>query len=218
LQPDARPRAVLGAAFSWYPSDSLKLLCFSAAGKNPLERSGEGTLAGLSMDRHWDSASLQALYAFETPKPGSGQGIHRAGISVKADLELGLALDALYTYNNEVKTKTDGLSFSAGADYSFFEGKLFVLAEYLYNGAASSTAAGYGGVFSNENYLYSSFTWSFNDYTNITAAMLSSFNDVSFTPLVIFNHDLFQGATLTVSAQFPQDFYVDFNAKLRLRF
>jgi hypothetical protein len=205
LQPDARPRAVLGAAFSWYPSDSLKLLCFGAAGKNPLLRSGEGSLAGLSMDRHWDRASLQALYAFETPKSGSDQGIHRVGISVKADLELGLALDALYSYNSEAETKADGLSFSIGADYSFFEGKLVVLAEYLYNGAASSTAAGYGGGFSNENYLYSSLTWSFNDYTNITAAMLFSFDDISFTPLVIFNHELFQGVTLTVSAQVPLD-------------
>jgi hypothetical protein len=205
LQPDARPRAVLGAGFFWYPSDSLKLLCFGAVGKNPLERSGEGSLAGISMDRHWNRASLQALYAFETPKPGAAQGVHRAGISVKADLELGLALDALYAINSEAGTKADGLSFNIGADYSFFEGRLVVLAEYLYNGAASSTAAGYGGGFSNENYLYSSLTWSFNDYTNITAAMLSSFDDVSFTPLVILNHDLFQGVTLTISAQFPLD-------------
>jgi hypothetical protein len=85
----------------------------------------------------------------------------------------------------------------------------------------------------------------------MTAALLSSFDDVSFTPLVIFNYDHFQGATLTVSARVPLDRslfyngggrgelgpvppdklqpslpvtvdrfgrYVDFSAKLRLRF
>jgi len=213
LKPDARPRAVLGGAASWYPVDSLKLLGFGAAPRDPFSHSG-GTLVGLSMDQHWDKASVQVLYSFESPKSGSDRGIHRAGLSVKADVVIGLVMDALYAYNDEAGTKLNGLSFSLGADYSFFDGDLIVLAEYLYNGAVSSTSLGSGGSFSNENYLYTSLTWRFSDYTNISAALISCFDDVSFTPVISLNHDLFQGATLIVSAQIPLDrdlFYGDGN-------
>jgi hypothetical protein len=114
-------------------------------------------------------------------------------------------LDALYTYNHEAGTELDGLSFSIGADYSFFDGNLLVLAEYLYNGETSSTALGYGGSFANNYYLDTSLTWRFNDFTNISAALISGFDDVSFTPVITLNHDLFQGATLTITAQIPLD-------------
>jgi hypothetical protein len=239
LKPDARPRGILGAAFSWYPADEIKLLAFGAAPRNPFAHNG--TLFGLSMDRHWDMASVQALYSFETPKTGSAQGIHRAGLSVKADIEAGFVMDALYTYNHEAGTDIDGLSFSIGADYSFFNGNLIVLTEYLYSGDASSTSIKGGGSFSNNNYLYTGLTWRFNDFTNIGFALISCFDDVSFTPVITFSHDLFQGATLTVTAQIPLDRdlfstdgrrgefgpippgynmgrYFDLSARLRLRF
>jgi len=212
LKPDARPRAVLGAALSWYPTEETKLLAFYSTPRDPFSQEGKGSLVGLSFDKHWNKASIQMLYCFETPGKDSDYGIHRAGLSVKADLEAGLVMDVLYSYNYKEQTKLDGLSFSAGADYSFFDGNLIALAEYLYNGKTSSTALGYGGSFSNNNYLYTSFTWRFNDYTNISAALISGFDDVSFTPIVSVNHDLFQGATLNVTAQVPMDrdlFYKD---------
>jgi hypothetical protein len=145
------------------------------------------------------------LYTFELPKEDSRQGIHRAGLSVKADAEIGLVIDALYTYNYEEKTGLDGLSLGIGADYSFFKGNLIVLAEYLYNGAASSTADEYGGYSINENYLYTGFTWRFNDFTNMGVALVSSLDDISFTPMLIMNHELFQGVTLTITAMVPMD-------------
>jgi hypothetical protein len=247
LIPDARPRAIFGTGLAWYPKNELKLVAFGAAPRNPLSQSGEGGLMGLSMDQHWDKASLQVLYAFESSQDGSNKGIHRAGVSVKANIEVALVMDALYTYNSEAETKLDGLAFSFGADYSFFNGDLIVLAEYLYNGESSATS----GSFSNEHYLYTSLTWRFNDFTNISAALVSCFDDVSFTPIVSLNYDLFQGATLTLTAQVPPDRdlfygngkrgelgpippdelqpllpvtgerigrYFDFSAKLRLRF
>jgi hypothetical protein len=241
LFPDARPRAVLGAGLSWYPKDELKLLAFAAAPRNPFSQNGNGILGGLAIDQHWDRASLQLLYSFETPQAGSNWGINRIGMSVKADLEVGLVMDTLYTYNSEAKTRLDGLSFGLGVDYSFFDGNLIVLAEYLYNGKASSTAYGYGGSFSNEHYLYTGLTWRFNDFTNIGATLVSCLDDLSFTPVLSLNHDLFQGATLTLTAQIPLDRdllfndgnrgelgplpsgssmgrYFDFKAKIRLRF
>jgi hypothetical protein len=235
LLPDARPRAVLGAGLSWYPKDELKLLFFAAAPRIPFLQKGNGVLAGLTMDQHWDRASLQILYSFETAQTGSDFGVHRGGVSIKADVEVGLVMEALYTYNHEAKTKLDGLSFSFGADYSFLDGNLIVLAEYLYNGKTSSTALGYGGSFSNQHYLCTSLTWCFNDFTNIGVSLISCFYDVSFIPVLSLNHDLFQGATLTLTAHVPLDrnlfsgdgnrgelgpnsFHFGFNAKVRLRF
>jgi hypothetical protein len=241
LKPDARPRAILGAAFFWYPTEETKLNVFYSAPREPLSQNGEGSFLGLSFDKHWNKASIQTLYCFETPKKDSDYGIHRVGLSIKADLEIGLVIDALYTYNHEAETRLDGLSFSGGVDYSFFDGKLILLAEYLYNGKTSSSALNYGGSFSNNNYLYTSITLRFNDYTNISAALISGLDDISFTQVVTYNHDLFQGAVLTITAQVPIDRdlfsgdgnrgelgpippgsskgrYFDCTAKIRLRF
>jgi hypothetical protein len=205
LKPDARARAVLGVAFFWYPTEETKLNVFYSAPRDPYSQEGDGSFLGLSFDKHWNKASIQTLYCYETPKKDLYYGIHRAGLSVKADLEVGFVIDALYTYDHEAQTKLDGLSFSAGADYSFFDGNLILLAEYLYNGEASSTALGYGGSFSNIHYLYTGLTLRFNDYTNISAALISGLDDISFTQVVTFNHDLFQGAVLTITAQVPLD-------------
>jgi hypothetical protein len=203
LKPDARPRAILGAGLSYYPSDELKLLGFYAAPRNPFSGEGKGSRIGISMDRHSEKVSIQTLYSFETPDVNSDNGIHRAGFSVKADLQAGIVIETFYTYNHAAKTRLDGLSFSIGADYSLLDGNLIALAEYLYNGETSSTSPYYGGSLLDEHYLYTSVTWRFNDYTNINAALVSSFNDISFTPVVTLNHDLFQGAVLTVMLQIP---------------
>jgi hypothetical protein len=241
LKPDARPRAVLGGGLSYYPTDMLKILGFGAAPKDPFSQKGEGGLIGVAAEQHWDTASIQGLYSYQTPDKISGYGLHRFGMSIKADVEVGMIVDILYTYDHKIKSKFDGLSFSIGFDYSFFEGKLFVLAEYLFNGKTSTTAFGYGGYYSNNNYLYTGATWSFNDFTNIGLALISGIDDVSFTPVITFNHDLFQGGTLTLTAQIPLDSdlflgdgyrgefgpihpvlkkgnYFNFTARLRLRF
>lgn len=247
LKPDARPLGILGGALSWFPLDDIKLLVFCTAGRDPFSRDGSGMFTGFSLDLHFNKASVQTLYSFETPKTSSaGQvssknGIHRAGLSVKADVEVGLVMDVLYSYNHEQGTELDGLSFSFGTDYSVFDGNLIVMAEYLYNGETSSTSRMGGGSFINEHYLYTGLTWRFNDFTNAGIALISSLDDVSFTPIITFNHDLFQGAVLTLTAQIPLDRdlftgngkrgelgplppgspegrYFDFSARLRLRF
>jgi len=205
LLPDARLRGVLGAGLSWYATDTLKLAAFGAAPRNAFSQSGEGGHVGLMVEQQWDKIDMQSMYFFESPQTGSEYGIHRMGVSLKADLELGFVLDALYSYNHEAKTGIDGLSLSAGFDYSFFKGDLIVLAEYLYNGSSSSTSRKGGGSFVNEHYLYTGFTWRFDDLTSAGLALISGFSDISFTPIVSFNRDLFQGATLIFSAQIPLD-------------
>jgi hypothetical protein len=242
LLPDARLRGVLGAGLSWYATDTLKLAGFGAAQRgaaphNVFSQSGEGGYAGLLFEQRWDKIDMQAIYFFESPQTGSNRGIHRAGVSLKADLELGFVLDALYSYNHEQGTGIDGLSLSGGFDYSLFDGNLVVLIEYLYNGSSSSTSINSGGGFANEHYLYTGFTWRFDDLTTAGLALVSGFSDISFTPVVSFNRELFQGATLIFSAQIPLDRdlfsgdgncgelgpllsrrYFDGSVKLRLRF
>ena len=73
------------------------------------------------------------------------------------------------------------------------------------------------------------------DYSFISAVLISGFDDVSFTPVLSLNHDLFQGTTLTITAQAPIDraliycddrhgelgphsYYFYSSAKVRVRF
>jgi hypothetical protein len=205
LFPDARPRAVLGAALSVYPAEDLKLLGFGAAPKNPFESGGGGYVLGLSGDRHWERASLQALYAFETPAEGTPSGIHRGGLSLKADLELGFLADLLYTLDPDAPSGLDGLAASAGADYSFFDGNCYVLAEYLYSGAESVSARSRGGYLANRHYLYGLFRYGFSDYTSASLACTAALGDLSFLPALSLDHELLQGLTLSLSARLPLD-------------
>jgi hypothetical protein len=203
LFPNARPRGVLGASFAFYPADSLKLTAFGAAPKNPLESGGGGIIPGFSVDRHWDRASLQVLYAFETPGAKAEDGLHRFGLSLKADLELGFAADALYTLDPSEPGGIGGLSTGAGFDYSFLDGKLYVLAEYLFNGSSSSTALNAG--LTRRNYLYGTILWRFNDYTSLSISDLACLDDGSFSLIPALEHELFQGMTLSLNARIPLD-------------
>jgi hypothetical protein len=223
LFPDARPRGVLGASFAFYPADSLKLTAFGAAPRAPLEAGGGGLIPGISLDQHWDRASLQALYAFETPgvspggtpretlgetpdgttSGGAEAGLHRFGLSLKADLELGLVTDLLYTLDPSNPQGIDGLSAGAGFDYSFFRGKFYVLAEYLFNGASSASAAtGIGeGHLSNRHYLYALVRYAINDYAGLSLADTLCLDDLSFMPALTLDYELFQGFTLSFTAK-----------------
>jgi hypothetical protein len=201
LFPDARPRGILGASFAFYPRDSLKLTAFGAAPKAPLEFGGEGIIPGLSLDQHWDRASLQALYAFETPGEQAKSGLHRFGLSLKADLKLGFVADALYTLNPSDMEGIEGLSAGAGFDYSFFRGKFYVLAEYLFNGESSSCAVAGGGYFSKSHYLYALVRYALNDYASLSLMDTHCLEDLSFTPALSLDYEIFQGLTLSLTAK-----------------
>jgi hypothetical protein len=205
LFPNARPRGVLGVNASYYPMDSLKLMGFIAAPKNPLETKGGGEIHGLSIDQHWDRASLQALYALQNPDDVFERGVHRFGLSVKADLELGLVLDALYTLNPAKNDGIDGLSAGVGFDYSFLGGDLFLLFEYLYCGKTSVSALGYGGGWQNNNYLYGTALYRFNDYCTLALSMVTCFDDWSFSPFATFSYELFQGFSFSLNLRVPLD-------------
>jgi len=207
LKPDARPRAVLGSGISWFPVHGFKLQGFATAGGDPMD--ANSGIAGISADKHLDKLSAQLLYAFEHsnefPSTISCPWTHRFGMSLKADLELGLMLDMLYAHNKDLENSEDGLSLSAGFDYSFFDAKLIFLAEYLYNGNASSTSFAGGGNFTNNNYLYTGLTYRFNNFTNAGLALISGLDDASFVALATFSHQISQAISLSVATNVPMD-------------
>ena len=204
LFPNARPRGVLGMNASFYPIDSLKIMGFAAAPKNPLELKG-GFIPGFSLDKHWDRASLQVLYAFETPLDATPAGVHRFGLSFKADVELGFVADALYTLNPDETEGIKGLSSGAGFDYNFLGGDLYVLAEYLYNGSSSASALGFGGDWINRHYLFGTALYRFNDYCNLSLSTVYCFDDISFSPFLTLNYEVFQGFIISLVTRFCFD-------------
>jgi hypothetical protein len=209
---NARPRGLLGINSSFYPSDSLKLMAFVAAPQDPLKSDGGGFVPGLSLDQHWDSASLQFLYAYETPwssyanpLAGSKWGLHRFGLSLKADMELGFVADVLYTLNPDKPDGIDGLSAGVGFDYSFLDGDLYMLFEYLFNGFSSVTAYRYGGFLTKHHYLSGTAQYRLNDYSSLALSALFCFDDLSFLPSLSLNYELYQGFTLNLSVNVPLD-------------
>ena len=205
LSPNARPRGVLGTSFLFSPRDSMDLIFFAAAPGNPFISDGGGFIPGCVLDKHWSRASLQTLYCFQAPLKESRFGIHRFGFSLKADLELGFVADLLYTLNPDNINGIDSLSASAGFDYSFLEGNLYILFEYLFNGSTSATALGSGGFFVNNNFLSGTALYRFNDYSSITFSTVFCFDDLSFQPMVRFDYELFQGFSLNLNASIPLD-------------
>jgi hypothetical protein len=226
LTPDARPRAVLGGALHVYPGGTAKFSLFEAAPKEPLTGNGEGFRIGLSGENHWDKASIQGLYVFKTPGGDYNAGIHRAGLSIKADIALGLTADILYTYDYNRGFDIDGLSASAGFDYSFFDGRFYLLAEYLYNGAKSVTSQSDMNSdpprgYKNRQYLYTTLLYRWNDYTNTGLGLFFDIENLSFIPIVTAEHDIFQGLTLNLTVQTPinsEEAYCTVTASAKLRF
>jgi hypothetical protein len=199
LRPDARPRGLLAFAATAYPTDEWKLKAFSAAGSDPEQVDGDGGLFGASADFHSDIGSVQALYAWEAGEGGAGaEGIHRIGLSLKADVEVGLALDALYAAEDG-REGLDGLGAAVGVDYSFLDGDLYTLAQYLYNGGGPAS----GLDLFQTHYLYGSLLYRIDDYTSASLDAAVSLEDGSLSPALTLVHEPFQGLSLSLSARVP---------------
>ena len=220
IESDARYRGVLGLTASYFPEKlpDMKLLVFAVVPKNPFTLNGGGARFGLSWDNHWRKASLQLLYCYECPAsyvdPFSllpdekyPLGLHRAGLSVKAEVEIGLTAELFYTINPDSFAGIDGLAASAGIDYSFFDGKLYLLAEYLYSGSKSTGAKSAAEPFGHTgaHYLYAAGIWKMNDFSSLTFGCIANLGDVSFTAIASWQYELFQGTALTLRTNVPFD-------------
>jgi len=215
LVADARPRGSLGAVVKAYTPAGGKLAAFVVAGADPLAIDGSGILLGASADAHFSRASVQGLYAYRTPDGESSLGVHRAGLSVKLEATVGIALDATYALLPADGVGLDGLEAAVGVDYSFMDGKLYALAQYLYNGPGMLDpdedltrlyAAGADiGVYNRRNYALVQAQYSFSDYTRAGLSCLAGLDDLSFSPALSVEHEPFQGMTVTVIARAALD-------------
>ncbi|MCL2093327.1 MAG: hypothetical protein FWH12_03945 [Treponema sp.] len=206
LSPNARPRGVMGLNATFFPGLSSRVMALAAAPQNPLEIQGGGIIGGLFYDQHWARASAQGLYAYETPLDSSPQGLHRFGLSVKADLELSLILDALYILDpQDTAQPMEGLSMGAGFDYSFFSGDLIILFEYLFNGKTSVSHRFRGGPWANHHYLYGTARYRVNDFLSFTAGGLSALEDGSFQIIIGQDYEIYQGFAMNLLARIPLD-------------
>ncbi len=201
MLPDARTRGVLAAAASAYPDDRLKLKAFAVAPKDAESADGAGAVFGATADFHAERASVQVLYSAEA----LSEPIHRVGLSAKIEAGLGIALDALLTVgsadaaNLDADAALDGLQASAGFDYSFFGGNLYVLAEYLWDGGSADNP----GAFEGGNYLYGSIVYYFDDYTSATLDCAAALDDGSLAPGLTLGYEPFQGFSLSLSCRTP---------------
>lgn len=212
LFPDARSRGVLGVLVSAYPSSTTRFRVWFVDREDLSLRAGlpAGTIdkrpnAGLSADWHGRKLSLQALYALDPPRSAGDPSVHRLGLSLKADLVASVMADALLTDPASSITPfpdffpvQENLFAAIGADYSLVDGKLYLLAQYIYTGSGSLSALIPDLVpdLDTHHYAYGQFAWQFNDYTRISAGAAVSLVDASFLPAVDLSHDLFQGCTV----------------------
>ncbi|GHV29817.1 hypothetical protein AGMMS4952_16040 [Spirochaetia bacterium] len=196
LYPDARQRAVLGANFIVYLTDMSRLQFFGVAPKDPFRINGEGLSGGLVAENHWNKISAQGFYSIEAAQKIA----HNFGLSLKADLPVGIIADILWTYRQEESASIEGLAASGGLDYTFSIAThtVYILAEYLYNGDESKMTG-----YANHHYLYGAARFSVDDYMSFTLGALAGFENFSVVPLLSFSTDLFQGAALTLQAQVP---------------
>ena len=240
LNPNARPRGSLGAVFSMYPSDTFKAEGFIVAGPDPGALRGEGALGGTMLEFHGSAASVQGLYALQAPPKGLTWPVHRFGFSGKMDAGLSLILDALYVLDQNVVASGyyydkpwngfQGLSAALGIDYSFMDGKLYTVLQYLYNGSGvldpgESLGGLYGGVswsdtppaqrslranipmgtLNRKNYIYQGNTYNYDDYTRWTFSWILCADDLSALPSIGFEHEPFQGCVVDITARVPLD-------------
>ncbi|MCX7788170.1 MAG: hypothetical protein N2442_10795, partial [Spirochaetes bacterium] len=142
LNPDARPRGVLGTVYTLYPTDSIIFRVYASLGKDPKQTDVAGASAGISGELHVPSSSIQGMYVFQAPEAGEQRPNHRMGLSFKWDGDVALTLDALYTlWGDSLATNqwydrswhpALGLQAAAGLDASL--GSFIFLLQYFYNG------------------------------------------------------------------------------------
>ncbi|MDR3301292.1 MAG: hypothetical protein LBT01_02000 [Spirochaetaceae bacterium] len=209
LKPDARLRAVLGGDIIYYPTDMSSLKLFAAAPRAQQSTTLQDMFTGISGEAHTGLFSVQGIY-FWQPKEDDHVGYHYGGVSLKADLALGIVLDTLYSYTGNDTRGVEGFSLSFGFDYTFsvFDRTLSMLAEYLFNGQQSATAfnAEYNTTgLHHHHFIFASFQYALSDLSALSAAALCCIDDGSIQPMLSFDHDIFQGAHILLQMGIPLD-------------
>jgi hypothetical protein len=154
LDPQGRPEGKWGAHATFYPADMWTVELFGLAPPIPGETGPWGMKLGTATTFSLDKISFDLLYSLSfpeveygtTPAPSylSNDFTHNAGFALKADIELGLFIEALYRFDQKALKELsyygedyrwyNGLETALGVDYTFPEIDLYTSAEYLFYG------------------------------------------------------------------------------------
>lgn len=197
LVPDARPRGVLGTVVSAYPADTARVAVFGLMGTNPAVLDGSGSTAGAVADLHGTLGSVQTLYTYQVPA-AAAQGVQRVGLSLKANTDLGLVVDALYAADPAL-TGWDALAAAAGLDASLDAGKATLVAQYLFRGPGPLSPGSLVASGRDRQYVLVSLGYRPDDFTGLSLVCVSSLDDASVAPLLSVTHEPFQGLTLSLT-------------------
>ena len=156
-----------------------------------------------------------------------------SGFSVKFDVLVGFAVDVLYTTDRSIEfaegRDNAAIAVAFGCDYSFLDGKFFILAQYFYSSAGvlssddsindsidpgSFTGNGqsslislqnFGTTFLRRHYGFISAVYNHSDYARLQLSILASLGDGSFIPTVRHEFEPVQAITLVSVLAVPVD-------------
>ncbi len=200
LFPDARPRGVLGAALTAYPAATAKLRAFAASRSGEEGESSPRPLLGLSGDLNASRLSVQPVYFLRLPETFGRRGDQYAGLSLKAEAGAAFTLEALWTDERRDAGFGESVSCALSADWSAFDAKLYLLAQYLWNGPGAEGINGTAAL-GGRQYLFSTASWQWDDYTNIGLSALGNLEDGSMAPALTLTHEPFQGMKVTLTGR-----------------
>jgi hypothetical protein len=158
LDPQARPAGKWGIHATFFVQDMWKIELFGLTPDNPLEKGAWGSKAGaastLSLGKtNFDLLASVFLPAVKYASDPASQSLppytnndftEVAGFAVKADVEIGLHIEAVYRIENRALATGNwygkdfmwyrGLEAVLGADHTFADLHLYVLGEYQFYG------------------------------------------------------------------------------------
>jgi hypothetical protein len=160
LDIEARPEGKLSFISTFYPMDMWKLEAFAVLPDDPVSSKGWGFKFGTATKFSVKKVNFEFLYSlfmpevdylnrdgYSLPASTNDDFTHIAGFSLKADIEIGLFVDAIYRFD-QMAFRTgkyygkdfkgyEGLEAAMGIDYTvtFLGGNIYFLLEYMFYGS-----------------------------------------------------------------------------------
>lgn len=238
LFPDARLRGVMATVLTWYPREELQVQGFAVQRSTDyfegqrISFDGE-SLFGLSLDHHNSILSIQGLAL--TTVPGKNPDNYRLqlGLSLKFDVAVGVTFDTLITTDGRTEfdegRENAALAAALGCDYSFLDGRIFLLAQYYYTSAGplsqSDSVSDFlngeeiaengessiqfiqssGTTFLRRHYGFLTLLYNHSDYARLQISMLASLTDASIFPTIRHEIEPVQAVTVVSQLVIPFD-------------
>jgi len=235
LYPEARPKGVLSSLVTVYPRDELSFSFFCGQQRDDvIQDTRDPVFYGLALTQHHSVFSTQFLYALSVSRDETQPTTGSGGFSTKVDSLIGIILEALYTHDYsspfEEGSVDHNIQVTAGFDYSWMSGKLYLVTQYCYSSAgyldsSDSISSLYtdplwadlpfserkpvivSNDFYRRHYLYLSILWMPDSYTQGSLSVITALEDGSFLPQVQIEREWLQGCSLGMTTRMPLDMY-----------